>query len=144
MKKFFLTLVAAFLTLSSVAFAAQDCPPGSSCSENYILTPTNVGVVAKPEPIVEKKGPTKEEVAAYQKQIDEASIRDNDLIKVFTRKSLSDNCYAPTDDFYRWLIGNKDVVVDKKEVLPPTYYTWNNNRSTGCMVVMVIHYHKKK
>lgn len=140
MKKIILALVAVFFTLSSAAFAAEPCPPNMSCSEHDMMPIPQSG---KPAATAkeEKKRPTAEEQAAYMKQVEEARIRDHDLIITFSDKSLTESCYAPTDKFYRWLIENKDVVVDKKE-LSISHYIWSKN-NTGCTTMMIVHYHKK-
>lgn len=142
MKQIFLLVMVAFFGLNSLAFAAEPCPPGKSCSENYMSDIPQDGKPAATKE--EKKGATPEEQAAYMRDIKEASARDHDLIIPFSDKSLSESCYVPTDKYYKWLIANKDVEVSKKEI-SVSHFTWGmgSDKRPGCITLMVVHYHKK-
>lgn len=142
-----LVLVTVLFSLSLTVFAGEvvPCPPGKSCSENYILGPVPIGVKT---PEKQKTSPLEDvaRIAALEKALE----RDNDkLIKKFFYTSKSGICLwsTPQDEYYNWLIQNTDVVVDRKEFPAPSHRTttvskYNGSASSECTTMLVVHYHK--
>jgi hypothetical protein len=130
MKKFFLVVMSLVLAMFSTGvFAADPCPQGASCSENYILTGTAAQTTTPPP--VEK--------------VVEARSRILDKTRVFQETS-SVCIYSQLDyKLEAWLEERPEVVVERKEFLAPAYKQKHAGSafSNECTTTLVVHYRKK-
>jgi hypothetical protein len=115
--------------MSIEQISQQPCPPGASCSENYILNDPR-----KPR-TVNNEG--------LQKLIQESKKRDMDKTRVFSHNSRTSVCsFSSLDSIYeRWLAGEHNAIVDRKEYLSPAFAMTNNGKSVECTLVLVVHFY---
>jgi len=139
----FFAVLAAGLT-----FAAEPCPTGQSCSENFSTPVPQTSAEIK---AVKQVQASPEEIAASVAIFEKATKRDGDhLIKRFIFESKVEACLWASleSDVFNWLIRNEDFVIDRKEYAAPSYKVirvskLDGKASSQCATMIVVHYHKK-
>ncbi len=139
-------MAALFSVLAAgLALAAEPCPPGMACSENYEM---RIPQTAK-QPVIKDGGDTAATVAAYQKAVAEARERDLDKTVLYIKTSQTDTClYWELDrKVDELLMKDPTVIIDRKEFLAPAFSIEKISRYDGksynkCTVTLVVHYHK--